>query len=107
VGGNTSKQWLFDPAIVDAAAHMSVLWMAVLRGLFALPVKFGRIVRFAENMPSDVTMNYIVTSQNSEAITVDVYFEDDNGQVLMLIESMQHIVAKNHQVGVNKKKVVA
>jgi 3-hydroxymyristoyl/3-hydroxydecanoyl-(acyl carrier protein) dehydratase len=107
LGGSSDKQWLFDPAIVDATAHMSVLWMAVLRNLFALPVKFGRIVRFAENMPQEVIMNYIVTAENSEAITVDVYFEDDNGQVLMLIESMQHIVAKNHKVGVNKKKIAA
>jgi len=107
LGNSTDKGWLFDPAVIDAAAHMSVLWMAVKRNLFALPMKFGRISRFTDALPEKVIMNYIITDENSESVTVDAYFEDSKGRVLVKIESMQHIVAKNHKVGVKKDRLVA
>jgi len=107
LGNKAENGWLFDPAVIDAAAHMSVLWMAVKRNLFALPMKFGRISRFSDSLPEKVIMNYIVIDENQDAITVNVYFEDENGKLLLLIESMQHVVSKNHKVGVKKDKLAA
>ena len=36
-------QWTFDPALVDAAAQMALLWARSLRGESCLPARFGRI----------------------------------------------------------------
>ena len=107
LGNDTQSNWLFDPAVIDAAAHMSVLWMAVKRNLFALPMKFGRILRFSDSLPETVIMNYLVIDENQDSITVNVYFEDENGKLLLMIESMQHVVSKNHKVGVKKDKLAA
>jgi hypothetical protein len=98
---------LFDPAVIDAAAQMSVLWMAACRNLFALPVKFERIVRFSDSLPEKLTMKYVITDENPESITVDTYFEDENGNLLIKIESMKHMVAKGQKVGIKKDKLVA
>lgn len=101
--GGVKDGWLFDPGLVDAAAHMSVLWMGVLRDTFALPVKFGRIVRYAHTMPQAVRMDYIVREENGETLIVDTYFSDEAGQVVLLIEGMQHIASKTHKVGAGGK----
>jgi acyl transferase domain-containing protein/NAD(P)H-dependent flavin oxidoreductase YrpB (nitropropane dioxygenase family)/NADP-dependent 3-hydroxy acid dehydrogenase YdfG/acyl carrier protein len=107
LGIESKKNWLFDPAVIDAAAQMSVLWMAACRNLFALPVKFERIVRFSDSLPEKLTMKYVITDENPESITVDTYFEDENGNLLIKIESMKHMVAKGQKVGIKKDKLVA
>jgi len=96
---NASGRWIFDPGLVDGAAQLSVLWMSVFRDLFALPVRFGKIVRYAETSPADLKMHYMVKDITPEMISVDVYFADENGRVYLMIENMVHVASKTHKIG--------
>jgi acyl transferase domain-containing protein/NAD(P)H-dependent flavin oxidoreductase YrpB (nitropropane dioxygenase family)/NAD(P)-dependent dehydrogenase (short-subunit alcohol dehydrogenase family) len=102
---NGSKNsWFFDPAIVDAAAHMSIIYTSVFNNVFVLPVKFKRVVRYVANLPQEVIMQFMVTENKADSITADVYFSDENGQVLLQIEGMRHVVSTTHKVGMGTKK---
>lgn len=98
--------WLLDPALVDAAAHMSVLWMDAFRDLFALPVKFSRVVRYAEVLPREMVMDFVVVEQVAESLVADVTFSDTKGNVLLVMEGMRHLASKGHATK-NKKAVQA
>jgi hypothetical protein len=50
--------WTFDPALVDAAAQMALLWARSLRGESCLPARFGRVVRLREQLPPRMTMEF-------------------------------------------------
>lgn len=99
VPGCQDGQWFFDPGLVDGAAQLSVLWMSLFRGLFALPVKFGRIVRFSQSLPAGLTMHYAVRDQNADILVVDAYFADESGRVYLMIERMTHVASRAHKVG--------
>jgi len=103
-GCQTGDQWLIDPALIDAAAQISVLWMALQRDLFALPVRIGRIVRYAEMLPQILRISYIIRERNEETLVVDVYFHDDDGRTLLLIEGMQHIGSKTRKIGLKPRQ---
>ncbi|MFH1157659.1 MAG: SDR family NAD(P)-dependent oxidoreductase, partial [Pseudomonadota bacterium] len=106
-GCQTGDQWVIDPILVDAAAQMSVVWMAVQRDLFALPVRIGRIVRYAETLPQTLRMDYVVRDRKEDTLTVDVYFHDGEGHTLLLIEGMQHIGSKAHKTGAKQPQLQA
>lgn len=104
LGGSPSGGWLFDPAVMDAAAHMSFLWMSIYRSLFALPVKFGRIVRHAQALPSAMTMDYAITKLDGDLIAADVFFYGEDGALLLAVEDMQLIGSPAHKVGNARKQ---
>ncbi len=51
-------QWIFDPALVDAAAQMALLWARSLRGESCLPARFGRVARLREQLPPRMRMEF-------------------------------------------------
>src|SRR6185503_13639337 len=46
------SEWLFDPALLDAAAQLAWVWSCQMRGMAALPNSFGRVSRFAGAGPA-------------------------------------------------------
>src|SRR5205814_9545983 len=50
--------WTFDPALVDAAAQMALLWARVQRDESCLPARFGRVVRLRETLPQRMQMEF-------------------------------------------------
>jgi hypothetical protein len=83
-------QWVFDPAVVDAAAQMALLWARAFRNESALPVRFGRVVRFSSTLPGKLYMHFErIVSDESHVVRADVYFTDDGGNVVFLIEDME------------------
>ncbi len=89
VATNT-HQWLFDPALVDAAAQMAILWSRTFRDETALPVKFGRVMRFSEKLPQKLIMNFErIPSEDSHLVRANVYYSDAENQVVLLIEDME------------------
>ena len=103
-------QWTFDPALVDAAAQMALLWARSLRGESCLPARFGRIARLREQLPPRMTMEFeLIPVPDPSVVRANVYFLDASGQVVLLIEEMECIAsaALNRLGGTAEKRAVA
>ncbi|RKX23886.1 MAG: beta-ketoacyl synthase, partial [Candidatus Zixiibacteriota bacterium] len=64
--GPCNDQWDFEPGLIDAAAQMALLWARVFRNESALPVRFGRVVRYFDILPEKLYMNFnrIITDES-------------------------------------------
>ena len=103
-------RWTFDPALVDAAAQMALLWARSLRGESCLPARFGRVARLREQLPAQMTMEFeLIPVSDPSVVRANVYFLDAGGQVVMLIEEMECIAsaALNRLGGTAKQGAVA
>lgn len=84
------NRWIFDPAIVDAAAQMAWLWARTFRNESALPVRFGRVIRYSETLPEKLYMNFErINSQDPHLVRANIYFSDVNNSVIVMIEDME------------------
>ncbi len=87
-------RWTFDPALVDAAAQMALLWARTLRDESCLPARFGRVVRLRETLPPRMTMEFeLVPVSDPYLVHANVYFLDAAGQVVMWIEGMECVAS--------------
>jgi len=82
-------RWIFDPAILDAAAQMALLWARAFRDESALPARFGRVIRYSEILPKQLYMGFERISGDDNTVCANVIFSDMNGQVFMLIEGLE------------------
>jgi len=92
---NKHDKWIFDPAVIDSAAQMGILWTRNFRDETALPTKFGRVVRYQETLPDQLYMEFeLIPSQDSNLLCANVYFSDIAGQMVFLIENMECVSSK-------------
>ncbi len=86
----TDDQWVFDPAVIDAAAQMAILWCRTFREQTSLPVKFGRVVRCAETLPDKLHMRFErLLGEDSNMVRANVYYADADNRVALLIEDLE------------------
>jgi hypothetical protein len=87
-------RWVFDPGLVDAAAQMALLWARAFRDEASLPTRFGRVVRFREELPERVEMTFTRRTNGDDSVVhADVHFVDASGEVVLLVEDMQCIAS--------------
>jgi len=87
-------QWVFDPALVDAAAQMAILWARAFRDETSLPTRFGRVVRYRETLPERMQMAFEHhPAPDPNIVRANVYYLDAAGEVVMLIEDMECIAS--------------
>jgi acyl transferase domain-containing protein/NAD(P)H-dependent flavin oxidoreductase YrpB (nitropropane dioxygenase family) len=85
-----SGDWLFDPAVVDAAAQMAILWDRSFCDATALPTRFGRVVRYRERLPEIMTMEFeCIATEDPSSVRANVHYTDSDGRVVLSIEDMQ------------------
>ncbi len=95
INADKHDKWIFDPAIIDSAAQMGILWTRNFRDETALPTKFGRVVRYQETLPDQLYMEFeLIPSQDSNLLCANIYFSDIAGQMVFLIENMECISSK-------------
>ena len=88
------NNWLFDPAVVDAAAQMAILWARSFRGETALPTRFGRVVRYRETLPERMYMGFErIMSADPNALCANVHYSDAAGQVVLSVEEMECVTS--------------
>ena len=88
------ENWVFDPAIIDAAAQMAWLWARAFRGESALPARFGRVERFGPRLPSMLTMRFDrVATDDPSLVRGNVQFVDETGRVVLVIEELDSIAS--------------
>jgi NAD(P)-dependent dehydrogenase (short-subunit alcohol dehydrogenase family) len=85
-------EWLLDPALVDAAAQMALLWARALHGHSCLPARFGRVSRLRPMPATPLRMVFErMPNDDPHLVHADVYFIDDADQVVLLVEGMECI----------------
>jgi NAD(P)-dependent dehydrogenase (short-subunit alcohol dehydrogenase family) len=88
------NHWIFDPALVDAAAQMALLWARSLQDQSCLPTRFGRVARLRESLPSTLRMDFQhVATADPHLVRANVFFLDDADQVVMSIEEMECVAS--------------
>ncbi|HJU08834.1 MAG TPA: SDR family NAD(P)-dependent oxidoreductase [Rhodanobacteraceae bacterium] len=86
--------WVFDPALLDAAAQMAWLWSRAFRDEAALPARFGRVVRYRARCPERMHMEYErIESTDPSLIRANVTFFDEQGEPVMAIEELDSIAS--------------
>ena len=93
-GSAADAGWVFDPALLDAAAQMAWLWSRAFRDEAALPARFGRVVRYRARFPESMHMEYErVESADPSLIRGNVTFFDEQGEPVMAIEELDSIAS--------------
>jgi len=86
------RGWVCDPAVIDAAAQMAILWARAYRNETALPARFGRVVLYCESLPERVFMNFELRKTGEpHSVRANVYYTDPSDDVLLMIEDMECI----------------
>jgi acyl transferase domain-containing protein/NAD(P)-dependent dehydrogenase (short-subunit alcohol dehydrogenase family) len=92
--GGEGLGWVFDPALLDAAAQMAWLWSREFRDESALPTRFGRVVRYREKLPEKMHMEYErVVVTDPTLIRGNVTFFDEQGEPVMAIEELDSVAS--------------
>ena len=91
-GGRAEQQWIIDPAVLDAAPQMALLWARTFHDGSALPAQFGRVIRYVEQLPERFHMDFQCLPGEAQQVRANVFFSDDEGRLLLLIEDLQCIV---------------
>jgi hypothetical protein len=69
--------WLLDPALVDAAAQMALIWARTLHGQSCLPARFDRVVRCSAALPARMAMEFEhVPTPDPYLVRANVHFVD-------------------------------
>ncbi len=88
----SSRGWVFDPALVDAATQMAWLWARAFNDETALPAKFGRVVHYVDALPDRLIMDFErIAADDPHLVHANVYFSDSEGRVLLMIEGLESI----------------
>ena len=86
--------WVFDPALLDAAAQMAWLWSRAFRDEAALPARFGRVLRYRARCPERMHMEYErIETADPSLIRANVTFFDEQGEPVMAIEELDSIAS--------------
>ncbi|MBZ8141667.1 polyketide synthase [Rubrivivax gelatinosus] len=89
-----SSSWIFDPALLDAAAQMAWLWSRSYREASALPTRFGRVVRYRAALPARLRMAYErVATADPTLVRANVFFLDEDGLPVMAIEELDSVAS--------------
>ncbi len=102
--------WVFDPAVVDAAPQMAILWDRALHDQTCLPTGFGRVQRCRAEWPSRLQMVYeALDSDDAATVRANVYFLDEGGAVVLAIEDMRCVSSQalNRLAAAANRKVTA
>jgi acyl transferase domain-containing protein len=91
-GGRAEQQWIIDPAVLDAAPQMALLWARTFHDGSALPAQFGRVIRYVEQLPERFHMDFQCLPGEAQQVRANVFFSDDEGRLLLLIEDLHCIV---------------
>ncbi|MBI3156615.1 MAG: SDR family NAD(P)-dependent oxidoreductase [Burkholderiales bacterium] len=88
------SSWVFDPALLDAAAQMAWLWARSQRDESALPARFGRVVRYRERLPRRLHLEYQRLDADDPALVRGhVTFFDEAGEPVLAVEELDSIAS--------------
>jgi acyl transferase domain-containing protein/NAD(P)-dependent dehydrogenase (short-subunit alcohol dehydrogenase family) len=88
-GAGSAARWLFDPALIDAAAQLAWVWSCQQRGVAALPNRFGRIRRFADAGKAHRMLFEVAPNCPAHEVRAAVLVLDGAGRLVFTIEGLE------------------
>src|SRR5204862_7970331 len=86
--------WVFDPALLDAAAQLAILWCRWRWDMTSLPASLQRLRCFAPRAAGPVRCELRVRPTSAPpTLVADYWFVDAEGRVLATIEGFEHTVS--------------
>jgi hypothetical protein len=85
----SGARWLFDPALVDAAAQLAWVWSCARRDAAALPNRFGRVRRFAGAGAPGRMLFALQAGLPGHQVSADVAVIDAEGRPVFVIEELE------------------
>jgi hypothetical protein len=83
-------RWLFDPALIDAAAQLAWLWASVHSDAVALPNRFAMVRRFSGAGPArKLVLRVIPEEKFSPQVRAEVLILDDAGRLVFAIDDLE------------------
>ena len=71
---------------------MALLWGRSFNEQSALPARFGKVMKFQQTLPKNLRMCFErKENEQPNMIVSDVYFIDENNNVVLLIEDLECI----------------
>ncbi|MEM7155184.1 MAG: SDR family NAD(P)-dependent oxidoreductase [Myxococcota bacterium] len=88
----TEHPWVLDPALLDAAPQMAIIWSRAFRNETALPSRFGRVVRYRGDVSARTRMVFECLPADGPAqVRANVHFVDDRDRVVLSIEDLHSV----------------
>jgi hypothetical protein len=85
-----ADQWLFDPALLDAAAQMAWLWSCQQSDAPALPNRFASIRRFSGCGPARrMVLRIEPGAKASPEVRAEVLVLDEAGRLVFAIDTLE------------------
>ncbi len=83
-------RWLFDPALLDAAAQLAWVWSSVHADAVALPNRFGPVRRFAGAGPArKLILRIEPATQPTPQVRAEVLVLDEAGRLVFAVDEME------------------
>lgn len=90
----SDASWIFDPGVVDAAPQMSIVVSRHFNSTTTLPTRFGRVVRYVEKLPPQMTILYErLTPEDSSRDLANISYLDEQGNIVLRIEELECIAS--------------
>ena len=108
-GAPVEQSWIFDPGWIDGVAQLAIIWARAFRDEVALPAGIGSIERFAEKLPDEFDVEFVLDGHaESPLIRADVWAWDEAGRNLFVIRAFEAVssAALNRLAGQGEAPVV-
>jgi NAD(P)-dependent dehydrogenase (short-subunit alcohol dehydrogenase family) len=82
--------WLFDPALLDTAPQLAIVWTRLNFETTALPSRVGRAVRYEGTEPvKSLRLIFRVTQADAHSLVYDAWFVDEQGNVRLELNQVE------------------
>ncbi|MFT6762188.1 MAG: acyl transferase domain-containing protein/3-hydroxymyristoyl [Candidatus Aldehydirespiratoraceae bacterium] len=87
--GWSAEAWASDPALLDGALQLALLWTERQLGLASLPTAIGSIRLFSEPTPGQHVVTLIGRQTTAHKVVCDVQIRSAAGDVVALLEGIE------------------
>ncbi|HAJ60657.1 MAG TPA: polyketide synthase [Cyanobacteria bacterium UBA8543] len=87
---HSTLSWLFDPALIDIASQLIMVWSRTQKGTAAFPYRFGEVTRYGNSsFDSALKVAFRVSSvQENHSFVSEAVFLDENSNIRLHIQNI-------------------
>ena len=88
---HSTSSWLFDPALIDIASQLVMVWSQTQKGTAAFPSRFGEVTRYGNSrFNGALKVAFRVSSvQENHSFISEAVFLDENSNIRLHIQNIE------------------